>query len=87
MDPSPRCRGIAVGAAPIRASELNAALLQGIKLYYRVLESMMRDQEAKGGRASAAALLRSDAFHRALLALSFEMVVASYRMVCIKRLT
>ena len=42
---------------------------------------MLRDQESKGGRASAAALLRLDAFHKALLALSFEMVVASYRMV------
>ena len=41
----------------------------------------MADQEAKGGAASAAALLRLESFHRALLALSFEMVVASYRMV------
>ena len=54
---------------------------QGIKLYYRVLDVLVADQEAKGGAASTAALLRLDSFHRALLALSFEMVVASYRMV------
>ncbi len=55
--------------------------MQGIKLYYRVLDVLVADQEAKGGAASTAALLRLDSFHRALLALSFEMVVASYRMV------
>ena len=66
-----------------RALALNHAIcsLQGIKLYYRVLETMIAEQAAAGGTRSAAALLKSDAFHRSLLALAFEMVVASYRMV------
>ena len=54
---------------------------QGIKLYYQVLETLVLEQAAKGGDGSTAGLLRSDGFHRSLLALSFEMVVASYRMV------
>lgn len=46
-----------------------------------MLEALVLDQVARGGARSVTPLLRSDSFHRSLLALSFEMVIASYRMV------
>ena len=54
---------------------------QGTKLYYRVLENMLKAEEQRGGKRSFTALLNHDIFHKCVLACSFEMVVASYRMV------
>lgn len=55
--------------------------MQGIKLYYRVLENMLKAEEARSGKKDFTALLNNETFHKCLLACSFEMVVASYRMV------
>jgi len=52
-----------------------------VKLYWLVLEVLVLEQVARGGAGSVVPLLRSDTFHRSLLALSFEMVIASYSMV------
>lgn len=60
---------------------LNQVLLQGLKLYYRVLESMLKAEEARTGRSNFTLLLRNETFHKCLLACSFEMVAASYRIV------
>lgn len=54
---------------------------QGLKLYYRVLESMLKAEEARTGRNNFTLLLRNNIFHKCLLACSFEMVAASYRIV------
>ncbi len=54
--------------------------MQGIKLYYHVLEAMLKGEEAQG-RKSFTSLLESDSFHMCLIACAFEMVIASYRMV------
>ena len=55
--------------------------VQGIKLYYKVLENMLKAEEMRTGKRNFTRLLSSDNFHKCLLACSFEMVVASYRMV------
>ncbi len=54
---------------------------QGTALYLRVLEALLRAEEARTGRASFPALLASASFHKCLLACAFELVVASYCMV------
>ena len=54
---------------------------QGIKLYYRVLENMLKAEEARTGKRNFTALLNNKTFHKCLLACAFEMVIASYRMV------
>lgn len=63
-----------------------ALRVQGIKLYYRVLEAMLRaeDQRAPDEVSRAAAissLLISNSFHKCLLACAFELVVSAYKMV------
>lgn len=55
--------------------------MQGTKLYYRVLESMLKMEESRTGKRNFTALLTNDTFHTCLLACAFEMVVASYRIV------
>lgn len=50
-------------------------------MYYRVLESMLRAEEARTGKQNFTALLQNEVFHKCLLACAFEMVVASYRIV------
>ena len=55
--------------------------MQGLRLYWLVLEVLVLEQVARGGAGSIGPLLRSATFHRSLLALSFEMVIASYSMV------
>ena len=55
--------------------------MQGIKLYYRVLENMLRAEESRTGKKNFTFLLKNETFHKCLLACTFEMVVASYRMV------
>ncbi len=57
------------------------ARAQGVKLYYRVLESMLRAEQDRTGRANFGALLGSASFHKCLAACAFEVVIASYRMV------
>lgn len=54
---------------------------QGMALYLRVLEALLRAEEARTGRAAFPALLASASFHRCLLACAFELVVAAYCMV------
>ncbi len=53
---------------------------QGTALYLRVLEALLRAEEARTGRAAFPALLGSASFHTCLLALAFELVAASYCM-------
>lgn len=57
---------------------------EAVKLYYRVLESMLRMEQAASGARDFSALLRSSTFHACLLACSFEMVVAAYRMATLQ---
>lgn len=54
---------------------------QGVKVYYRVLESMLKAEQDRTGRSNFASLLASVSFHKCLAACSFEVVIASYRMV------
>ncbi len=49
-------------------------------LYLRVLEALLRAEEARTGRAAFPALLASASFHRCLLACALELVVAAYCM-------
>jgi hypothetical protein len=46
-----------------------------------VLENMLKAEEARTGKRNFTALLNHEIFHKCVLACSFEMVVASYRMV------
>lgn len=55
--------------------------MQGISLYYRVLESMLKGEQDRTGRANFGSLLSSASFHKCLAACAFEVVIASYRMV------
>ena len=50
-------------------------------MYFRVLENMLKAEEGRTGKKSFKVLLKNETFHKCLLACSFEMVVASYRMV------
>ena len=56
-------------------------LLQGVKLFYRVLESMLKAEQDRTGRSNFGSLLSSASFHKCLAACCFEVVIASYRMV------
>ena len=56
-------------------------ILQGLKLYFRVLEAMVRSESERKGRLSLTDLLTSKSFHTCLLACSFEVVSAAYHMV------
>lgn len=42
---------------------------------------MLRAEEARTGKKDFTVLLENEIFHKCLLACSFEMIVASYRMV------
>lgn len=55
--------------------------LQGVKLFYQVLESMLKAEQDRTGRSSFGNLLSSASFHKCLAACCFEVVIASYRMV------
>jgi hypothetical protein len=57
------------------------ACVQGIRLYYRVLDAMRTGDQEKPGRASFATTIKSPSFHKCMLACAFELVIASYRMV------
>lgn len=56
-------------------------MLQGVKLFYRVLESMLKAEQDRTGRSNFGSLLSSASFHKCLAACCFEVVIASYRMV------
>ena len=56
-----------------------------MKLYYRVLESMLKAEQDRTGGSSFASLLASGSFHKCLAACAFEVVIASYRMVSLHR--
>lgn len=58
--------------------------MQGVKLFYRVLESMLKAEQDRTGRCSFGSLLSSASFHKCLAACCFEVVIASYRMVSLK---
>ncbi len=53
---------------------------QALKLYWHVLESMLRSEERSSGVAGIASLVTRWSFHQCLLACSFEILVACYRM-------
>ena len=55
--------------------------LQGVKLFYRVLQSMLKAEHDRTGRSDFGTLLSSASFHKCLAACCFEVVIASYRMV------
>ena len=55
--------------------------MQGMKLYLRVLEAMLRAEFARAPAATFTNLLLSCSFHKCLMACAFEVVIASYRMV------
>lgn len=57
--------------------------LQGLRLYWLVLESLVGAEAARltAGAASTGALLGTPLFHRCLAACSFECVISAYRMV------
>ncbi|KAK9837434.1 hypothetical protein WJX81_002188 [Elliptochloris bilobata] len=57
---------------------------EGMALYLRVLEALLRAEEARTGRAAFPALLASASFHKCLLACAFELVVAAYCMVTLQ---
>lgn len=50
-------------------------------MYYRVLEALLLAEEKRTGRSDLSAVLSNEPFHKALIALSFEIVIASCRMV------
>ena len=56
-------------------------ILQGVKLFYRVLQSMLKAEHDRTGRSDFGSLLSSASFHKCLAACCFEVVIASYRMV------
>lgn len=58
---------------------------QGVKLYFRVLEGMLKAEQDRTGRSNFASLLASSSFHKCLAACAFEVVIASYRMVRLPR--
>ena len=57
--------------------------LQGLRLYWRCLESLVAAEEARPGGTPGAAgsLLSAPVFHRCVAACAFECVVSAYRMV------
>ena len=62
-------------------------LLQGIKLYYRVLESMLKVEEQRTGITNFTSLLGRSSFHKCLLACAFETVASCYKIVRASYLT
>jgi len=55
--------------------------MQGVKLYYNVLEAMLAAEESRTHQANFTSLLSSNSFHKCLAACAFELIVASYKMV------
>ena len=60
---------------------LTCAELQGMKLYLRVLESLLHTEVYQASAATYRALLHSNHFHTCLMACAFEVVIASHRIV------
>jgi hypothetical protein len=56
-------------------------VVQGVKLYFRVMEGMLKAEQDRTGRSNFTSLLASTSFHKCLAACAFEVVIASYRMV------
>jgi hypothetical protein len=57
---------------------------EAVKLYYRVLEAMLRGEAVASGTANFTPLLSSATFHTCLLSCAFEMVVAAYHMATLQ---
>ena len=55
--------------------------MQGVKLYYNVLEAMLTAEETRTQRTNFTSLLSSNSFHKCIAACAFELIVASYKMV------
>lgn len=55
--------------------------VQGMKLYLRVLEAILRAEFARARADVFTNLLLSGLFHKCLMACAFEVVIAAYRMV------
>ena len=52
-----------------------------MKLYLRVLESMLHAEVYQAPPATYKALLHSNHFHTCMMACAFEVVIASHRIV------
>lgn len=50
----------------------------GVRLYYRVMESMLKSEQERLSVHNFSRLLNNDTFHRCLLACAVEVVVATY---------
>lgn len=55
--------------------------VQGVKLYYAVLEAMLIAEEGRTQQSNFTSLLSSNSFHKCLAGCAFELVVAAYKMV------
>ncbi|KAF6261466.1 cyclin-like protein [Scenedesmus sp. NREL 46B-D3] len=67
-------------AGRVLSERVAAAAAAGVKMYWHVLETMLRAEEGRAGLAAACSLLTRWPFHQCLLACCFELVAASYRM-------
>ena len=54
-----------------------------MKLYYRVLESLLKDEAVRleKHKDRLSNLINNTDFHRCLMACAFEMIIATYGMV------
>uniref|UniRef100_UPI003AAFA32C retinoblastoma-associated protein isoform X1 n=1 Tax=Centroberyx gerrardi TaxID=166262 RepID=UPI003AAFA32C len=56
----------------------------GVRLYYRVMESMLKSEEKRLSVQNFSKLLNDSAFHTSLLACALEVVMATYGGSCFK---
>ncbi|XP_064413824.1 retinoblastoma-associated protein isoform X2 [Latimeria chalumnae] len=60
-------------------SEIGSQRYQlGVRLYYRVMESMLKSEEARLSVQNFSKLLNNEDFHKSLLACAMEVVMATY---------
>lgn len=57
--------------------------MQGIKLYYRVLDALLKEEAVRwdAQKDKLYNLIQNVNFHRCLMACAFEIIIASYGMV------
>lgn len=55
--------------------------IQGISLFYQVLEAMLEKDIERSGKDAVLPLTTCALFHKCLAACAFEVVIAAYRMV------
>uniref|UniRef100_A0A4W3HJS5 Retinoblastoma-associated protein n=1 Tax=Callorhinchus milii TaxID=7868 RepID=A0A4W3HJS5_CALMI len=59
----------------------------GVRLYYRVMESMLKSEEERLSVQNFSKLLNNDAFHISLLSCAVEVVMTTYGTTCIQQET